>query len=174
LLAASRWPSLPFEDAAAAAEINWLIELITGIRSVRSEMNVPSQAKTALIALECGTTVLERLARHSGALERLARIERVASGENAPSGSAQIVVAGASFALPLAGVIDVEVELSRLQKEVARVETEISRIDKKLANESFVSRAPEDVVEAQREKRAAYAADGERLTAALRRIREAA
>ena len=65
-------------------------------------------------------------------------------------------------------------EKARLEKEIARVEGEIGRIDKKLANENFVARAPEEVVEAEREKRAAYAADGERLAAALKRVREAA
>ena len=81
---------------------------------------------------------------------------------------------GATVALPLAGIIDFAAERARLEKEIARVEGEIARIDKKLANENFVARAPEEVVEAEREKRAAYAADGERLAAALKRVKEAA
>ena len=90
----------------------------------------------------------------------------------APNGSAQIVVGGATFALPLAGIIDFTAEEARLEKEIARIQGEIGRIDKKLANEKFVARAPEEVVEAEREKRAAYAADGERLAAALKRVKE--
>ena len=86
-------------------------------------------------------------------------------------GSAQIIVGGATFALPLAGIVDFSAEEARLEKEIARVEGEIGRIDKKLANAKFVARAPEEVVEAEREKRAAYAADGERLAAALKRVK---
>jgi valyl-tRNA synthetase len=81
---------------------------------------------------------------------------------------------GATFAVSLAGVIDFAVEQARLAKDLARIEDEILRIDKKLANENFVARAPEEVVEAEREKRAAYAADAERLAAALRRVQDAA
>ena len=81
---------------------------------------------------------------------------------------AQFVVGGATFALPLAGIIDFAAEEARLEKEIARIADEIGRIDKKLANANFVARAPEEVVEAEREKRAAYAADGERLAAALK------
>jgi valyl-tRNA synthetase len=84
------------------------------------------------------------------------------------------VVGEATAALPLAGIIDFAAEEARLEKEIARVEGEITRIDKKLANENFVARAPEEVVEAEREKRAAYAADGERLHAALNRVKNAA
>ena len=104
----------------------------------------------------------------------MARIDAIESAERAPRGSAQIVAGGVTFALPLAGIIDFDAEEARLKKEIARIEGEIGRIDKKLANESFVARAPEEVVEAEREKRALYATDGERLAAALKRVKEAA
>ena len=116
----------------------------------------------------------ERLARHTAAIERLARVEGIASAERPPVGSAQVIVGGATFALPLAGVVDFSAEEARLEKEIARVGVEIGRIDKKLANAKFVARAPEEVVEAEREKRAAYAADGERLAVALKRVKDAA
>ena len=174
VLALSRWPKPDFSDPAAAAEINWLVELVGAIRSVRNEMNVPAAARTPLAALGGDGALPERLARHAAAIERMARIDGIESAEKAPKGSAQIVVGGATVALPLAGIIDFAAERARLEKEIARVEGEISRIDKKLANENFVARAPEEVVEAEREKRAAYAADGERLAAALKRVKEAA
>jgi valyl-tRNA synthetase len=136
-------------------------------------MNVPAAAKTGLVVVG-GTAVAGRIARHAAAIERLARIDGLLRGEEVPVGSAQIVVGGATFALPLAGVIDFSAEKARLEKEIGRVEDEIGRIDKKLANEKFVARAPEDVVEAEREKRAAYAADGERLAAALKRVKQVA
>jgi valyl-tRNA synthetase len=115
-----------------------------------------------------------RLQRHEPALERLARIEGIAADGRPPRQAAQIVVGGATFALPLAGIVDFNAEEARLEKEIARVAGEIGRIDKKLANENFVSRAPEEVVEAEREKRAAYEADGKRLAAALERLKQAA
>ena len=174
VLALSRWPGPTFSDSAAAAEINWLVALIGAIRSVRSEMNVPSAAKTPLVIVGGTSELPERVNSHAAAIERLARVEGIERGLRAPNGSAQIVVGGATFALPLAGVVDFSAEKARLEKEIQRIQGEIGRIDKKLANESFVARAPEDVVEAEREKRAAYAADGERLSAALQRVKEAA
>jgi valyl-tRNA synthetase len=137
-------------------------------------MNVPSAAKTALVIIGGTSELPERVNSHAAAIERLARVEGIERAPRAPNGSAQIVVGGATFALPLAGVVDFSAEKARLEKEIQRIEGEIGRIDKKLANESFVARAPEDVVEAEREKRAAYAADGERLSAALQRVKEAA
>jgi valyl-tRNA synthetase len=173
VLALSRWPKPDFSDPASDAEINGLVELVSAIRSVRSEMNVPAAAKTALVTVG-GGDFASRIERHRAAVERLARIEGITQAERAPRGSAQIVVGGATVALPLAGIIDFGAEETRLKKEIARIGDEIGRIDKKLANENFIARAPEEVVEAEREKRAAYAADGERLAAALKRVKEAA
>jgi valyl-tRNA synthetase len=137
-------------------------------------MNVAAGARTPLVAVGDVSSLRERLATHAAAMERLARVDGIAFAEEAPKGSAQIVVGGATFALPLAGIIDFTAEEARLKKEIARVGDEIRRIDKKLANENFVSRAPEDVVQAEREKRAAYEADGKRLAAALERLKRAA
>jgi valyl-tRNA synthetase len=174
VLALSRWPAPEFVDVAAAAEINWLIELVGAIRSLRSEMNVPNAAKTQLVALSHDGELAARLERYQPAVERLARVEGIATNGNAPQHAAQIVVGGSTFALPLAGVIDFSAEEARLEKEIARIESEITRIDRKLANEKFVSRAPEAVVEAEREKRTAYEEDSKRLAAALQRLRQAA
>jgi valyl-tRNA synthetase len=104
----------------------------------------------------------------------LARVTDITSSGIVPPGSAQLVVGDMTYAIPLAGVVDFSAEKARLEKEIARITDEIGRIDKKLANAKFVARAPEEVVEAEREKRAAYAADGERLAAALKRVKEAA
>ncbi len=174
VLALTRWPEPAFTDLAADAEINGLVELVGAIRSVRSEMNVPPAAKTQLVLVGEDAGLTARLARHAAAIERLARIEGMTNAERPPLGSAQVVVGGATFALPLAGVVDFSAEEARLEKEIARVAGEIGRIDKKLANAKFVARAPEEVVEAEREKRAAYAADSERLAAALKRVKDAA
>ncbi len=174
VLALGRWPAPEFADAAAAGEINWLVELVSAVRSVRSEMNVPNAAKTQLVALSSDAEIAARLQRHKSAIERLARVEGISTDGDAPKHAAQIVVGGATFGLPLAGIIDFSAEEARLQKEIARVAGEIGRIDKKLANESFISRAPEEVVQAERDKRVAYEEDGKRLAAALERLKRAA
>jgi valyl-tRNA synthetase len=174
VLALSRWPSPGFSDVAAAEEVNWVVELVSAIRSVRSEMNVPPAAKPALVLVGRAEYVEERFGRHQAAIERLARIEGLQGAASPPVGSAQLVVGAATFALPLAGIIDFAAEEARLSRELKRVEAEIARIDKKLANENFIGRAPGEVVDAEREKRASYAADGERLSAALKRVKQAA
>jgi valyl-tRNA synthetase len=174
VLALSPWPNAALHDEASAAEINWLVEIVSAVRSVRAEMNVPAGAQVPLVLVGADSVAGERLERHDGALRRLARASDIATADTVPTGAAQIVVSGGTIALPLAGIIDFDAERGRLVKEIERVEGEIARIDKKLANENFVARAPEEVVEAEREKRNAYAADGERLAAALRRVQEAA
>ena len=174
VLALSPWPEAALRDEASAAEINWLVEIVSAVRSVRAEMNVPAGAQVPLVLVGADGVAGDRLERHDAALRRLARASDIATAGAVPPGAAQIVVSGGTIALPLAGIIDFVAERGRLVKEIERVEGEIARIDKKLANENFVARAPEDVVEAEREKRDAYAADGERLAAALRRVQEAA
>jgi valyl-tRNA synthetase len=173
VLALSGWPHADFRDESAAAEINWLVELVGAIRSVRSEMNVPPAARMPLVMVGGSAVLAARLDAHAAAIERLARVDGISRAEQPPQGAAQIVVGGATAALPLGGIIDFGAERERLEKEIARAEGEVARTDKKLANASFVARAPEEVVEAEREKRAAYASDAERLKTALERLKAA-
>jgi len=173
VLALSRWPHADFRDESAAAEINWLVELVGAIRSVRSEMNVPPAARMPLVMVGGNASLAARLDAHAAAIERLARVDGISRADQPPRGAAQIVVGGATAALPLGGIIDFGAERERLEKEIARAEGEVARTDKKLANASFVARAPEEVVEAEREKRAAYASDAERLKTALERLKAA-
>ena len=87
-----------------------------------------------------------------------------------PTNSAQLVVGEATLALPLAGVIDFDAERARLEREIGKEEAEIAKVDKKLGNEQFVSKAPPEVIEEQRERRAEAVARLERLRAALARL----
>jgi len=174
VLALSRWPKPGFADEAAAAEINWLVDLISAIRSVRSEMNVPNAARVPLVVVGASEVTRKRLSANSAAISVLGRVASIDIADAVPAASAQLVVGEATAALPLAGIIDFAAERARLQKELARVKGEIARIDKKLANADFVARAPEEVVEAEREKREAYEADGERIATALKRVMETA
>ncbi|MTH98000.1 valine--tRNA ligase [Roseibium sp. RKSG952] len=160
LLMQASWPKAEMEDEAAAGEINWLVTLISEIRSVRAEMNVPAGAKVSVVLAEANEETRARLKTHEAAILRLARAEKIETADEAPSGSAQIIVGEATVCLPLAGVIDLGAERARLGKEVSKLEGEIARIEKKLANPKFVEKAPEDVVDGEREKKAEL---GERL-----------
>ncbi|TIX83876.1 MAG: valine--tRNA ligase, partial [Mesorhizobium sp.] len=173
LLCHAAWPSPDFEDEAAAADINWLVELVSGIRSVRSEMNVPPAAIAPLMVIGANTATHERLERQASAIKRLARVGDISLVDTAPKGSAQIVLNEATICLPLGSLIDLTAEAARLQKELVKVTEEIARLHKKLSNEKFVANAPEDVVEAEREKLAEYREAQEKLSVALTRVREA-
>ncbi|MGE0281993.1 MAG: valine--tRNA ligase [Rhizobiaceae bacterium] len=173
LLCHAAWPRPDFEDRDAAADINWLIDVVTGIRSVRSEMNVPAGAIAPLAVVGANAGTKARLQRHDGALKRLARVGEIGHAEAPPKASAQIVVGEATLCIPLGALIDVAAESARLQKELAKTTEEIARLHKKLSNEKFVANAPEDVVEAEREKLAEYRALQEKLNQALERMRDA-
>jgi valyl-tRNA synthetase len=173
LLCHAAWPNPDFEDTAAAAEINWLIDLVSGIRSVRSEMNVPPAAIAPLVVVGGGDVTHSRLETHDAAIKRLARAGEVSHAPNAPKGSAQIVVSEATFCLPLGDLIDVKAEAARLKKEIAKAEDEIARIDKKLGNPQFVAKAAEEVVAGEREKRAEFEEQRDRLKTALSRVEDA-
>ncbi|WP_062229301.1 valine--tRNA ligase [Aureimonas frigidaquae] len=170
LLCHTPWPSESFEDDAAAADVNWLVELVSEIRSVRAQMNVPAGAETALIALGADPQTRERLARNEAALKRLARVSDLSEGVEAPANAAQIVVGGVTYALPLAGVIDIAAERVRLTKAIQKLNGEIDRIDKKLGNERFVANAPDEVVQQEREKRHDYEQERDALQAAASRL----
>jgi valyl-tRNA synthetase len=170
LLCHAAWPKPDFEDVASAGEINWLIDLVSGIRSVRSEMNVPPAAIAPLVVVGGGDVTQARLVTHDAAIKRLARVGEVSHAATAPKGSAQIVIGEATFCLPLGELIDVKAEGARLKKEIAKAEEEIARIDKKLGNPQFVAKAAEDVVAAEREKRAEFVEAQTRLKTALSRV----
>jgi valyl-tRNA synthetase len=171
MLALSEWPMLTgLGDAAAEAEMAWLIEVVSGIRSVRQEMNVPAGAKIRLVIIGAGEETGTRVEGQLQSLLRLARLEDVSYGSDVPEGSAQIVIGEATFALPLKGVIDLDAERVRLKREVAKEEVEIGKVDKKLGNPQFVAKAPEEVIDEQRQRREEAVARLERLKAALARL----
>ncbi|SON56175.1 Valine-tRNA ligase [Hartmannibacter diazotrophicus] len=170
MLALARWPEHAVTTSQAADEINWLINLITEIRSVRAEMNVTPATLVPLVMVGASETTKAWLATHEAAIKRLARVSDVSTSEAAPGQSAQIVIGEATACLPLAGVVDLAAENARLSKELNKLDDEIGRIDKKLSNEAFVARAPEDVVEAERDKRDGYAERRVKVAEALARL----
>jgi valyl-tRNA synthetase len=172
LLVLAPWPK-PQEIAgadAATAEMNWVIELIKGIRSVRSEMNVPAGAKIQMMLTGAGAEAKTRLGRNRDVILTLARLTSADAADTIPGGSAQFVLEEATVALPLGDVIDFAKERARLEKDLKKAQEEIARFDAKLSNEQFVSRAPEEVLTEQREKRAEAKALATRLAEAVKRL----
>jgi len=173
LLMLAPWPEHQgLANAEADAEISWLIRLISEVRSVRAEMNVPAGAKVPLVIAGAGEETKARVARHEETLLRLARLETLNFGKP-PQGAVQIVLDEATLALPLAGIIDIDAEQKRLKREIDKVGSEIKQLNAKLSNEKFVSRAPEHVVEEQRERKTEAEAIAAKLEQALKRLEAA-
>ncbi|MCL6453149.1 MAG: valine--tRNA ligase [Alicyclobacillus sp.] len=167
----AHWPE-PRSDyrfESAVAEADTVMEVVRAVRNLRSEMNVaPSKpvrldihprTDTAHTALAAGVAYLQRLCN-------AASIEFHREGD-APAQSVSAVFSGGELFVPLAGVVDVDAERDRLQREAGRLQSEVKRASAKLANESFVSRAPAAVVEAERAKLADYQQQLEAVTQRL-------
>jgi len=171
LLIIADWPQAALSrNEEACAEIEWLITLVSGVRSVRTEMNVPAGAKIELVLVDASAASHARLERNLDSISTLARLSSVSFAETVPTASAQFVLGEAVVALPLGGVIDVTKERARLQKELQRAESEIAKVDAKLGNADFISRAPEDVIDEQKERRAESEALATRLREAVGRL----
>jgi len=173
LLCHSPWPEVDTEDASAADEINWLINLITELRSVRAEMNIKPGDLVPLVMVGAGPETKARVETHASALSRLGRVENVSFADDAPKGSAQIVVGEATACLPLAGLIDLGEEKVRLEKELKKLDGEIKRLEGKLGNQKFIANAPAEIVAEEREKLAGYHDQRQRIVIANDRIAEA-
>ncbi|MGE0425131.1 MAG: valine--tRNA ligase [Reyranellaceae bacterium] len=171
-LVTQAWSVLPVEiaDAAADAEMGWLVKLISDIRSARNEVNVPAGAKLTLLVRDAGAETRGRLDRHRAAIERLARVEAIQLDSTVPKGALQLVLGEATYALPVADVIDLKAERARLEKEIRKLDGEVSKIDAKLGNAQFMSKAPEDVVAEQRDRREDAVATTARLKQAMERL----
>jgi valyl-tRNA synthetase len=166
------WPVPTAPDEAADAEIGWLIKVISDIRSARAELNVPAAAKLKLLVVGANEATRQRIRTHQAVIERLARVEGIESdATTAPRSALQIVVGEATYALPVGEVIDLATESVRLQKEIKKLADEVAKIDAKLGNAAFISRAPEEVVEEQRERRIQAEQTRLRLSTALERLR---
>ncbi|WP_293868092.1 valine--tRNA ligase [uncultured Alsobacter sp.] len=170
ILALAQWPSAPQAFPQAEAEIGWLVDLITEIRSARTETNVPAGAQIPLVLVGASAATQERAGRWMDMLKRLARLSDVTFADAAPGQSVQMVVRGEVAALPLAGIVDLDAERARLRKELDRLAGEVKKIDAKLGNADFIARAPEEVVEEQRERREDALARIAKLTEALERL----
>ncbi|MBA4089849.1 MAG: valine--tRNA ligase [Sphingobium sp.] len=170
-LIVAQWPqALAAVDTDAQAEIDWLIRLVSAIRTARTELNVPPGAKLPMVVRDAAEETHRRLDRQGVALARLGRVESLTFGEPPAGGAAQIVVDEATFILPLAGVIDIAAEKTRLAKALAAAEKERDGLGGRLSNASFVEKAKPEAVAKAREDHAEKTAEAERLKAALERL----
>ncbi|WP_311267089.1 valine--tRNA ligase [Sphingobium sp. WCS2017Hpa-17] len=170
-LIVAQWPqALAAVDSDAQAEIDWLIRLVSAIRTARTELNVPPGAKLPMVVRDAAEGTQRRLDRQGVALARLGRVESLTFGEPPAGGAAQIVVDEATFILPLEGVIDIAAERTRLAKALAAAEKERDGLGGRLSNPSFVEKAKPEAVAKAREDHAEKTAEAERLKAALERL----
>ncbi|WP_029604592.1 valine--tRNA ligase [Kozakia baliensis] len=172
-IATSSWPLAPnvTEAESACAEIDWLIRLITEVRTIRSEMNVPPAQMSPLLLRDASSQTLERAVYWAEAIGRLARVSSVQKLESeTPRFAAQSVLDEATLVLPLEGLIDLNAEAERLRKEIDKLGKEIDKVKRKLDNADFISRAKPEVVEENRDRLSTFEHDRKRFTAALARI----
>ena len=173
LLINSEWPT---STAAAALknehqDMDWIVRLISQVRSVRAEMNVPPGAKIPLMIKNAGAMEAEAVSTHGTLIKRLARLsDLILTDGDVPEGAAQDVLDSVTLILPLAGVIDLDQERARLEKETSKLDADIRKYDSKLSNEGFLSKAPEAVIEEQKSRRREALKSIEQIKEALARI----
>jgi len=173
LLTLSDWPTYEgLDNPNAEAEIGWMVDLVTAVRSLRAEMNIT--VATPLMLVGATEETRGRADRWADFLKRLARVSEIVLADAVPQGAVQLVVRGEVAALPLKGVIDVAAEKTRLEKEIAKVDGDIKRADAKLNNADFLARAKEEVVEGEREKREEAEGRRAKILEALERLKGAA
>lgn len=175
-LFAGKWPEYGerYRAPDASSEMEWLIRLISTIRSVRADMNVPAGAKIPLAVRGASEETGKRLKDHEEIILRMARLESISFVSEAPKGAIQAVLDEAMLLLPVAGVIDLDRERARLKKEIERLTKDIEKIDAKLGNDQFVSNAPEEVIEEQKSRRAEAEGTVSKLSGALKQLESAA
>ncbi|MEH6792252.1 valine--tRNA ligase [Parasphingorhabdus sp.] len=170
-LIVARWPEPQAEvDTEAKAEVDWLIKLVSEVRSTKVELNIAPGTKMTAHVRDGDDSLQAKIARQNAALDRVGRLEAI-SFDPAPEGaSAQIVVDGATYILPLAGAIDVDAEKGRLTKALEAAQKEAKSLSGRLGNPNFVEKAKPEAVEKARADLADKEAEAERLQAAISRL----
>ncbi|MBC2835714.1 valine--tRNA ligase [Paragemmobacter straminiformis] len=174
MLVHSDWPTFGAElvDAASDREMNWVTGLIEEIRSARAQMHVPVGLKLDMLATAMDDAARTAWARNETLIKRLARIESLTEAATAPKGAITLAVEGATFAIPLDGVIDIAEEKARLQKTLDKLAKEIGGLKGRLNNPAFAASAPEEVVDEARSNLEAREDEAAKLNAALKRLAE--
>jgi valyl-tRNA synthetase len=141
-------------DPEAETELRWVMQVVLGIRQIRGEMDIAPARRLPVLLQHASERDLERAHRHRGMLERLAGLASLRSLEapEAPPPAAMALVGELALLVPMAGLIEPHSELARLGKRLQKVEQELARASAKLANASFVSHAPPEVVAQERSR----------------------
>ncbi len=179
-LITAQWPSYakaatkPSIDQAAQKEIQWLMNLISQVRVVRSEVNVPQKAKISLRISKQRQQTTDRLQHYQDTIMKMARLAAIdleqTINDMAEVGAVQILVEEDTFVLPLGDVINIEDEIKRLRSELSEAETEIKQLNDKLSNKEFVDRAPQEIVEKVLARRQAAELRRQKIMQALARL----
>jgi len=173
---AGAWPEYAeglWGHADAKEEMDWLIKLISEIRSVRADMNVPAGAKIPLLVKDAGEQTQKRLKTYEEIILRMARIETIGTTDAVAKGAIQTVVDEATLILPIADIIDLDKERERLKKQIEKLSSDINKIDQQLDNKKFIANAPEEVVEEKRGLKAEAEAAKNKLELALKQLEAA-
>ncbi|MEQ2529399.1 valine--tRNA ligase [Robertmurraya yapensis] len=156
----AKWPEVNAElsDSEASAEMKLLVEMIRSVRNIRAEVNTPLSKKIKMIVKAKDAGILDTLEKNRSYIERFCNPEELVLGieVSTPDKAMSAVVTGAEIILPLEGLINIEEEIARLEKELDKWNKEVERVQKKLSNEGFVKKAPEKVIEEERAKEQDY------------------
>ncbi len=151
LLVTSNWPMLVSNDTVQSKSvIDFLINIITEIRSIRSELRVAPSNKIKLLVLNDGNDYLDVLIENNIKIQRMARVSNIEYTDAISDHAIQFSISGVGFGLDLEGVVNAEEELTRLEKELSKILDDLAVVDKKLDNKQFLDNAPHDVIEKQR------------------------
>jgi valyl-tRNA synthetase len=173
LLCHTDWPELGDDlvDADAASEMLWVIQIIENIRSTRAQMNVPAGLYVPLIQVEADDAAKTAWANNEALIKRLARVDALTVGD-APKGSLTVGTKGATFALPLADIIDVDAEKARITKSLGKVEKEANGLRGRLGNPKFAENATAEVVDEAKANLALRTEEIAQLSSALVQLNE--
>ncbi|RCL03412.1 MAG: valyl-tRNA synthetase [Candidatus Tokpelaia sp. JSC161] len=167
LLAVTRWPLLHFRDEGAADDMNWLVELVSAIRSLRGDLSLPSKLQVVLVIVGADDFDCKRLSSYQSMIKRLARIEKITFFNESPTLAAQMVFRNMILCIPIGSLLDVEVEQVRLRREIEKILKKIAKITEKLSNNQFIEKAKSEIVMAERKRLEEYQILKERTERAL-------
>lgn len=174
-LIASNWPVYygSLADEAASKDMGWLCDMISEIRSVRADMNVPAKAEIDLLVKGADAAAQDNLKTYKEIIQRMARIAAIETVTEFPKGSVQAVVGEATIGLPIADIIDLDAERARLHKQIEKLESDIKKLSQQLDNKRFIDNAPEEVVAEKRVQMSEAEAARTKLTQALEQLEAA-
>ena len=173
LLAIKQWPDSKVDHVKLSKkniEIEWVIKFISEVRSLRSMLNIPYKRLINISYNYLDSKYLDIIDNNIEILKGIARIESFFMKKNDLENSAQILVDGATFNIDLKGVINIDLELERLNKDLSKLKNDIFIIDSKLVNKNFIERAPKEVIDEQKSRKLEIESFVERLNLAINRL----